>query len=130
MQRQCVLHYIYVMGCNPRMHEWQRDPSTLLFLCSLGPLGPLGPRYPALPRHARWKTPVGNPRRQGPLPPEGTKWFDFDITGHQRRKHRLGLVDRNAPRAAPRIWLRLCKGDRFDPTGISYDAEFWLREAR
>lgn len=30
-------------------------------------------------------TPPVDPRRQGSLPPEGTKWFDFDITGQQRR---------------------------------------------
>lgn len=86
---------------------------------------PWPPRHPGTPGR---KPPRGTPPGgQGPLPPEGTKWFDFDITGHQRRKHRHGLVDRNAPRAAPRIWLRLCEGDRFDPTGFSYDAEFWLR---
>lgn len=61
---------------------------------------------------------MGRPRRQGPLPPEGTKWFDFDITGHQRRKHRHGLVDRNAPRAAPRIWLRLCEGEPLRSDGV------------
>lgn len=61
---------------------------------------------------------MGRPRRQGPLPPEGTKWFDFDITGHQRRKHRHGLVDRNAPRAAPRIWLRLREGEPLRSDGV------------
>lgn len=103
-------------------------PVDVAFFVQLGTPG----RPPPGTRAARWeKAPVGRPPGgQGPLPPEGTKWFDFDITGHQRRKHRLGLVDRNAPRAAPRIWLRLCEGDRFDPTGLSYDAEFWLREAR
>lgn len=95
------------------------------FFVQLGAWDPWAPRQPGAPGR---KTPRGTPPGgQGPLPPEGTKWFDFDITGHQRRKHRHGLVDRNAPRAAPRIWLRLCEGDRFDPTGFSYDAEFWLR---
>lgn len=100
----------------------------------LGVLPP-DPRYPGRESQARQvgmhcgrKPPRGTrPGGQGPLPPEGRKWFDFDITGHQRRKHRLGFVDRNAPGSAPRIWLRLCEGDRLDPTDSSYDAEFWLQ---
>lgn len=70
------------------------------------------------------------PGGPGPLPPEGRKWFDFDITGHQRRKHRLGFCRSQRPGAAPRIWLRLCEGYRLDPTDSSYDAEFWLPPRR
>lgn len=131
----CVMRAI--RGC---MSVPEGDPVDITFpfpFFSCAAWGP-APR-PPVPRASEPGTPrlvctvVGNPPRgtrpggQGPLPPEGRKWFDFDITGHQRRKHRLGFVDRNAPGSAPRIWLRLCEGDRLDPTDSSYDAEFWLR---